>query len=187
MSEKRELRRALLLRRAALSREYRLRASRAIAEKIMASDLWQKARTVLAYFPVGEELFLVPLWERALAEGKRVAFPRCENGEMRFVAVTSLVELTEDAYRIPAPPEEGETVETFEATLAVVPALSADREGFRLGYGGGYYDRFLQKHPEVVTLCAIYDELFSPVPLIREPFDVPVQAVLTEKRKIGVL
>ena len=187
MTEKRVLRKELLLLRRDLGEEYRRSASRAIVERIAESDVWQTARVILAYSPVGEELFLNPLWERALAEGKSVAFPRCEEGEMRFLCVSSLSELKEDAYRIPAPPKAGREVRSFEEALAVVPALAVDSEGFRLGYGGGYYDRFLKTHPEVFSLCAVYDLHFLSTLLPREPFDVPVRQIVSEKRNTGVL
>lgn len=187
MTEKQKLRRALLQKRRALSVDYRHAASAAMVETIASLSAWKRARLILAYFPVGEEVDLVSLWERALAEGKQLAFPRCENSEMHFILVSSLSELEEDAYRIPAPPKDGERVGEFEDALCIVPALSVDSAFYRMGYGGGYYDRFLGKYPEVKTLCALYEEMVSKEDLVREQTDVPVCMIVTEQREEGSL
>lgn len=180
-AEKKVLRRALIDRRRALGESYRSKASVALCDKLLAHPLWQAARTVFAYCPVGDEPQLTPLWEAALKEGKTLCFPRCEGKEMRFCAVGSLLQLSEGAYGIPAPPFELPSVSPDAHTLCIVPALSADARGVRIGYGGGFYDRFLQKNPALITVCCLYHEMLSPDFLTREAHDVPVTYVITER------
>lgn len=179
MSLKKEQRRFLLARRKALSEQYRKEASERICRHVAKSDAWQKADTVFAYCPVGEEVDLTALWECALGQGRRIAFPRCVNGEMVFLQVQSLSELVPDAYGIPAPKAFAQEVLPTLDTLCIVPALSVDEKGYRMGYGGGYYDRFLAKHETLFTLCAVYAQM-QVGDVCREECDRRVKAFVNE-------
>ena len=184
--EKRALRRELKQRRADLGKAKRESASLEMARRVAEHPEFDARDLILGYYPVGEEIDLVPLWEEVLRRGKRLAFPRCFEGTLRFFEVRALSELIPAEYGIPSPPDTAEEVRDVQKALCVVPALSCDRSGVRMGYGGGYYDRFLQNARGVYTICCVFDDLFSPTPLVREKHDVCVDTIITERGELKV-
>ena len=110
----------------------------------MALPEFIKAKTVLLYFAKGSEVDLSRLAETALGMGKTVGYPRCVDGNaMVFHKISDLSELCKGAFGIMEPPKSAPVLKT-EGGVCFVPALAYDCDGFRLGYGGGYYDRFLK-------------------------------------------
>ena len=94
--------------------------------------------------------------------------------------ILSLDELQSGAYGIPEPSSGAPEIPPDEISLVIVPALSCDRNGYRLGYGGGYYDRFLARtHAAAAALCA-ESRLTDVLP--REPFDLPCNYIITERQ-----
>ncbi len=179
MTPKQKQRKELLSLRRALPAAYRASAARAITECVKKNALFCESRLILAYYPVREEPDLVPLWQAALGPGKTLAFPRCEKHTLRFCIVTSLEELVTDAYGIPAPPSDAPSVTDFTGALCIAPALSVDARGVRLGYGGGYYDRFFAAHPEVLRMVCLYEKMRREV-LEAEAFDCCIHTLITE-------
>ena len=141
---------------------------------------------ILMYAPVGSEPDIRPIARAAWASGKAVAFPLCDpkNKTMTFHVVSSLDDLTPGYAGIPEPPADAPTPapETAAASICVVPALAFDLEGYRLGYGGGYYDRFLRDYRGTKAGLCRRDLVVRSLP--REDFDVRVDILVTEK---GVL
>ncbi len=145
---KRELRARMKTARASLSARERERADAAIRERLLSLDAWRGARTVYSYLSFGFEVDTTGVVEAAWAEGKVVALPRCVPGERRleWFRVESLDGLVRSPLGMLEPsrdealmiPSAGDA-----SSLAIVPGLAFDREGHRLGYGGGYYDVFL--------------------------------------------
>lgn len=139
---------------------------------------------LLAYYPMEEEVDIRPLIEEALASGKRVALPRCqpEGARMDFFFISSLDELVPGRYGIPEP---GPAAELFDRkstlpSIIVIPALVYDRFGYRLGYGRGYYDRY------VGDFCGVkagvsYNAFVRSASLPRGRFDIAVDYIVTEK------
>ncbi|MDR1464123.1 MAG: 5-formyltetrahydrofolate cyclo-ligase [Oscillospiraceae bacterium] len=177
------LRQALLARRAALPQEERRRASAAMAAALERSPLFEAADCLLGYMPMGSEPDLRSLLALALRRGKRLALPRCEaGGQLRFYCLPDLAEmesLAPGSYGIPEPdPERLTELNPAEAALCLVPGLSFDGSGYRLGYGKGYYDRFLRRFPGV-ALGVCYEQLREER-LPREAHDLPVAWLLTQ-------
>ena len=166
--------------RRSLPAEERSALDGALCRGILRLPQFQDALVILGFFPVRDEPDLRPLYEEALALGKTVAFPIChkENHTMRFRAVRDLSELTVGSYGIPEPSEDCEDVSHSNSALCVVPALSATRDGTRLGYGGGYYDRFLASFCGY-TVCPLYSMLLTDS-LPVDGFDVAVDQIITE-------
>lgn len=183
--EKARLRAEMIRLRDALPAPQRAEASRDIARCIAESDFYRNAEVILAYFAVKSEVDLTDLWQRTLAQKRQLAFARCVGKELHFHAVLSLSELTPGRFGIPEPPAEAPRVTDFSRALAVVPALSADSRGYRLGYGGGYYDRFLAEHPALFTVCAVFEPLRRES-LCHEAFDRRMRCVVTEERKLDL-
>lgn len=173
-------------RRRALSPEARAEKSRLLCQAVLSLSSWQNSATILLYSPVREEPDLLPLARSACALGKQIAFPRCDagNGQMCFRFVPSPDTLRKGKYGIPEPDGTMPEVSDFSACLCIVPALAFDTDGFRLGYGGGYYDRFLSAHREVTSLGAVFSDCLSGLPLPREAHDRPVDLLITEERRI---
>ena len=146
--EKAALRRELLARRDALPG--RAEKSRAIQSRVLALPEYQRARRVLLYLSKGSEVDTWPLLDCALAQGKEVYAPRCleRPGEMAFYRVSSREDLQAGAFGLLEPiPGRCPPLERGQGDLCLVPGLAFDREGYRLGYGKGYYDRFLADFP----------------------------------------
>lgn len=125
------------------------RMGQRICTRLFARPEWQAADTVLCFVPLPTEPDIFPALERALAEGKRLAVPRVlAEGRMEWVRLTAPDVLRPAAYGI-REPAEGTVLDSAAFgpdTLALVPCLAADRNGVRLGRGGGYYDRFLAQY-----------------------------------------
>ena len=126
-----------------------------------------------------------PILEHILSAGKRLGVPRCiEKGVMEVRSVTSLDQLKPGMYGIPEPDEACPLICPGEIDLAFVPCLSCSRDGRRLGYGGGYYDRYLAR-----TGCrriALCQEKMTEEAIPAEEWDLRMDGVITEKRIYNV-
>ena len=182
--DKKEQRAIYKARRGDIPEDVRALASDAICERVISLSSFRFADTVLAYSPIGSEVAIDKISRRALELGKKLAFPICDtlSREMTFRYVSSLDELAAGAYSIPEPRADAECYAQIQHSLCIVPALAFDRHGFRLGYGGGYYDKFLKKF-DGVTLGVTYDSLVADT-LPTGIYDVPVDIIVTERRSI---
>lgn len=156
----------------------------AIASAAAAMASFRYAEYVLMYAPTGEEIDVFPIARRALELGKTVLFPRCrkEDHTMSYRAVSSLDELAPAAYGIPEPPEDAPVYDPAKdsgSAICFVPGLVYDRMGYRVGYGKGFYDRYLSAFSGCKIGVVYSDYILKSVP--RGRFDVKVDILLTEK------
>lgn len=156
-------------------------ADHRIAVRLRSLLCYRRAKTVLVYVSMPIEVDTREIISKALSDGKRVAVPRCVPGtrEMEFYLIESLDELSPGTFGVLEPvPNPGRLLRDFSHSICVVPALACDRNGYRLGYGGGYYDRFLRDYPgeKVLILykCCLVAHLWH------GRFDVPVDRIVTE-------
>ena len=179
--EKKAMRQKLLALRLTIPKEERRLLDGRLREGIAAHPFFETCDVLLLYAPTKGEPDLLPLISVALREGKQVAFPLChkEDHTMSFHAVTSQGELTLGQYGILEPSAHAPVVTMTGRTLCILPALSFDRQGNRLGYGGGYYDRFLSSFPGK-SLGAIYSQLLCEE-LPKGVHDRPAHQILTER------
>jgi len=180
MEQKAALRLQLKKDRDALPQQDTLLWDAAIARQVMASPWFRQADIVFAYCSVGREVDTSTIVKAALQMNKRVAFPRCgQPGQMSFYLVESTADLTEGKYGIPQPAPHCAAAAATQRSLCLVPGLAFDRQGYRIGYGGGYYDRFLAgfsgKSLGLVRQCFLTETL------PHTNFDLPVQGVVTQK------
>ena len=177
MMTKQQLRLELLALRKEIAPGQRQIWDSAIQQAVCALDWFQQAGAILGYYPIGSEPDLRPVLREALRLGKTVALPRCNPGtkEMAFHRVGSLEGLAPGAHGIPEPDAGAETV---SGDLCLVPGIAFDLAGYRLGYGGGYYDRFLPRFGGH-SLGVCYDALLCGA-LPHEPHDIAVGSVMTE-------
>ena len=173
---KQELRRSIREQKRAMSQEEILRRSEILAEKFAGCPAYQAARTIYGYLPYNQEVRTVPILEQALRDGKQVAVPKVFGDTMRFILLPDLSRVAAGYAGIPEPVDDGPEAADPHA-LVLMPGLAFDREGHRIGYGGGFYDRFLAEEPEHPTVALCYSfQLFPHLDV--EAFDVPVDLVL---------
>jgi 5-formyltetrahydrofolate cyclo-ligase len=147
-----------------------------LGELFAASEAYRQAKSIYGYLPYNQEVRTVPMLEQALRDGKRVAVPKCYGDEMRFIWMEDLSNVEKGYAGIPEPVEDGPVADD-ETALVLMPGLAFDPEGHRIGYGGGFYDRFLAKEPDHPTLALCY--AFQMLPKLEtEEFDIPVDCVL---------
>lgn len=179
---KKLLRTELRLRRAAVSREQKQQIDTAIYKHLIDSQTFEHAQTVFVYCSTSEEIDTYEIISECIKRGKRICVPRCEEqrGIMTARRIFDVSDLVSGKYGISEPKETAEIIRPHVIDFCIVPCLAADARGYRLGYGGGYYDRFLaETHCPIAVLCA-EDRIFDQVPT--ESFDIPCDLIFTERR-----
>ena len=155
-------------------------SSRILCNKILALKEFLDADAVLLYSPTKNEPNLLPIAEAALKAGKKVAFPISitKSCTLDFREISSLTELTSGTYGIPEPPFNATKPTLTKKSLCIVPALAFDKKGFRIGYGKGYYDRFLSQFEGISAGAVFSSHTCDSLPT--EPTDIPVNIIITE-------
>ncbi len=180
--DKAALRHEMLEKRKAIAGLRRQEAEEAILQKLTGRPEWERARTVALYYPVRGEVGLMKLL--GLKDGKRCLFPKVDGNELRFCRVVSEQELSPGAYGIPEPGLRCPEVSETELDLFLVPGVAYSETGYRLGYGGGYYDRVLSRKGiwQMAVGVAFSCQVVSELPV--DSWDMKVDLVLTEEREI---
>ncbi len=154
---KRNLRTFYKEKRNALTTEQKQKMDEAVLQRVKQLHKFQNAKLILTYVSTPIEVDTRALIRYALESGKQVAVPRCvENTrEMEFYLIRSLEELKPRTFGVDEPEAvEANKVKLFQNSVCIVPGLCFDRQGYRLGYGKGYYDRFLSNyHGPTIGLC----------------------------------
>ena len=174
----------MIARRDALPETERARVAEALTELVVALPQYAAARSVLATMSIGSEWATEAFLARASADGKAVVLPRV-SAPPRRLELFSVPDLQRDlrpgVWDIPEPdPEKCEPVPLDAVDFALVPALAADREGFRLGYGAGYFDGLLAGRKARPFCVTALHTAFIVERLPTEPHDVAVDLVLDE-------
>ena len=154
---------------------------RRICEALMNMVSFRYSETILMYAPLEGEIDIMPIAVKALSLGKRVAFPRCveEPRNLDFKYISSVDELRSGSYSIAEPPEELESVKDYSRSICIIPGIVFDKEGYRVGYGKGYYDRFLSVYDGTKFGLAYSECILDEVP--RGRFDRHVDILVSEK------
>ena len=167
----------------ALPHDYIRDSDEGICERVLSLAEFVSARNIMMYCSVKREPATREIALAALAIGKTVSFPLCYSGGiMEARVVSSLDELRPAVLGIPAPQRTAPVIDPSDLDLIIVPALAFDSRGYRLGYGGGYYDRFLCDLPAFTV--GITRERLIKEELPTEPHDIAVNCVITEDRTI---
>ena len=181
-TEKQRLREERLAARETLSEQERCVLDDCITQKLLETPEYAEATTVLTYVSVSSEVSTRMFIECALRDGKTVAVPRCLPGHrLEFVAITSLEQLVAASFNLLEPAKElpALTEDQKNNSVCIVPALLVDAKGYRLGYGAGFYDRFLSTYPGK-KICLAYQQNLSRTMLPHTALDVAVDLVITE-------
>lgn len=186
MEIKKELRTKYQSLRKSMAEEERRTLSAEICGHILGSRLYQEADIIYIYYPLGSEVSLTSVAEDAILTGKTLAFPKVYGDDMAFYVVDNLDMLQEGAYHI-MEPVGGMIAETKQG-LILVPGMVFDMDGNRIGYGKGYYDRYLAEHPGLVTMGCAY-ELQVMESFLADSRDERMDYLVTELgiRKIGTV
>ena len=184
MDEKAALRTEMIARRDALPESERERVAEALTDRVVSLPQYAAARTVLATMAIGSEWDTTGFLARAAADGKGIILPRVTPPPRRLQlhAVGDLErDLVAGVWNIPEPdPARCDAVGIDDVDFALVPALAADREGFRLGYGAGYFDGLLAGRTRTFCVTAL-PTAFIVERLPNEPHDVAVDLVVDER------
>ena len=177
MSSKQALRATVRQQKSAMTSADIAARSEALCRMVLQTRQYQQASTLYGYLPFNQEVDLMPLLRQAMADSKQVALPKCYGTEMRFIRMSDLTRVRPGAIGAPEPVEDS-PVAADPSALVIVPGLVFDRNGFRIGYGGGYYDRFLSAEPNHPTIGLCYDFQLTDC-LNPEPHDIPVDTVFS--------
>ncbi|QQQ35489.1 5-formyltetrahydrofolate cyclo-ligase [Streptococcus mitis] len=175
---KAELRKQVLQEMKAIPREQKQAIDQALTEGLLQHPFYQEANTIATYLSFPHEFQTQGLIEQALKDGKKVLIPKTyPKGRMDFV-VYNPQQLVKTSFGLLEPQGDLEVVDASQIDLIHVPGLAFTREGYRIGYGGGYYDRYL-KHFTGHTLSTVYPCQIKD--FIPEKHDIPVQEVLIDE------
>ena len=174
--DKKALRREIREQKRAMTEEEIASRSEKLGQLFAQSEAYRKAKTIYGYLPYNQEVRTVPMLERALRDGKRVAVPKIYGDTMKFLYLDDLTKVEKNEMGIPEPVADTPVADDRTA-LVLMPGLAFTKQGDRMGYGGGFYDRFLAEEPDHPTLALCYDfQMVESLPT--EEFDVPVDTVL---------
>ena len=174
--DKKELRSKIRAQKRAMTEEQIVSASRRLGEMFAATEQYRNAKTIYGYLPYNQEVRTVPMLEQAIRDGKRVAVPKIYGNDMKFIYMEDLSAVALGYAGIPEPIADGPVAEDPTA-LVLMPGMAFTEKGDRMGYGGGFYDKFLASEPEHPTVALCYDfQMVEELPT--EQYDIPVDCVL---------
>jgi len=179
MNEKAELRKHLKELEAGFSEDYLAESNAGIVRNLFSLPEFQNAETVLFFYGIRNEPDTLEMIRRAFELGKTVALPRTyPKGVMTARKIAGFDGLTPSRFGIPEPDESAPVIAPYELDFIVVPAAAFDREGYRLGRGAGYYDRYLSSTSAFA--CGIVREKMLVPRVPREKHDARADCVVTE-------
>ncbi len=174
--DKKLLRNQIRQQKKQLTGSYIAETSQKLAEMFFETEYYQNATTIYGYLSYNQEVRTVPILQRAMEDGKRVAVPKVYGDTMRFIYLEDLCAVAPGCMSIPEPVADGPVAED-QTALVLMPGVAFDEKGNRMGYGGGFYDKFLAQEPNhpTVALCYAFQMVEN---LPTDDYDVPVDMVL---------
>lgn len=174
--DKKALRAAIRAQKRAMTPEQITEKSEILEKMFLQSEAYQQATYVFGYLPYNQEVRTTGMMEQVLRDGKRLALPKIYGDRMDFIEITDLTQVAKGYCGIPEPIADGPLADDPTA-LVLMPGMAFDPQGHRMGYGGGFYDKFLEREPDHPTIALCYD--FQMLPhLDTEDHDIPVDCVL---------
>ena len=181
---KKQLRTYFLSLRNKLSPEQREKESLMIKNHLTTSNFWQEAQTISIYLAFGSELATKHLIEQAWQENKTIVIPKIlTKTTMEMVIFEKNMTLTKNHYGIDELVSHTQNVISPQLIdLMFLPALACDYHGTRLGYGGGYYDRYLEKYSNLIKIGLLYHDFYLTSNLLpKDDTDIPLDYIITYK------
>ena len=188
-ADKKKMRDVILQQRDAMSPAARTSASRAILDKVSTLPQYGKAKMVLTYMGFGTEIDTRPFFERIIADGKIAVLPRVDRATQTLIlhSARGMSELLTSKYGILEPGMDAPIVAVSNIDFVLMPGVAFDRNGNRLGYGRGYYDKLVSTaNPALVRVAAGFScQIVDSVPV--GPHDKKVDCVITENEIINTI
>ncbi len=185
-SEKQTLRQHYKNIRRQLSAEQVTSCSASIAERLFASSFWKESKTIMLYLSFQNEVDTAAIYKQGWAEGKTMLLPICapSGGLMEMSVLTSFKQLIPNRYGIGELPDVlQQIIDPAEIDLCIIPGIAFDHTGTRLGFGAGYYDRYLARvNPSARRIALAYECQMHTGTLPKDQYDLPMQDILTEKQ-----
>lgn len=184
---KQDIRRIIKTKREELNKDLKGQLDESIKNRFIESEHFEKSNIIFIYVNMDSEINTIDIIKEALRRGKRVAVPKVLPVEKEMVAleIESLLDLNESgSYGILEPGIDKRDV-SEEVDLVVLPGLAFEENGYRIGYGGGFYDKFLNKHKDIDKVALCYNfQIISKIP--KEDYDQRVDVIMTESKTIVV-
>lgn len=177
-SEKNSLRKIFLEKRDKTSFDFMKIASKEIQKKLKKILVFNEAQKIGAYYPIGSELLTQDIIQEMLSDGKDVFLPKVIGSDLEFRKITAFSNLEKGKFDILEPKEGCKQDNRLDVIL--VPTVAISPEGVRLGYGHGYYDRFLSKNQTTSISLTFEKQIIKKIP--REKHDVIIDWIVTEDR-----
>lgn len=180
--DKKTIREKVLKERKNLGHPARKEFSKEITKKLLNSNYYKSAKTIMCFISFSDEVNTRDFIERAIEDGKNIVVPITfpETHELKPSLLKNLKELEPGFYNILTPKKEFQRfIDPKEIDLVVTPGVAFRKDGYRVGYGGGYYDRFLSKIPNTTTIAICFSaQIVDDLPV--DSYDIPVDYIYTE-------
>ncbi|MBP1890091.1 5-formyltetrahydrofolate cyclo-ligase [Clostridium moniliforme] len=183
---KKEIRKSIIGKRNKIKNKDKTSMDNKIIESFKKEDSYKKARGIFIYIGFGSEINTKVIIEDALKKGKEVYVPKVKGKEMLLIKIDSLENLVTSSYGILEPIGDNNNFDVDKLDLLVMPGVAFDNSGNRIGYGGGYYDRFLEKNKTNAEKIALAYEFQILNSINNEKHDVKVDKIITEERIINI-
>ena len=183
METKQELRKRMKAKRNAIPPEVRREKSIVICEKLLKLPRYGETDRIFVYAAAHSEVNLAVFMERALDAGKKLYFPKVFGQEMEFYRIERMEQLKVGAFSIREPDTDHFSLSMFpgdgNGVWMLVPGVAFSLDGRRMGYGGGYYDRYLAKHTKLHTTgIAFFEQMTDDIPT--EMYDYRMNEIMTD-------
>lgn len=177
---KKEIRKEILAKRRAMPAEQVSELSEKICERVRSTDLYREAASLCVYMPINNEVEADRLIGPALEDGKKVYIPKVTGDEMVFNAYDEEKMIEDGPFHI-RESESEDVLEPDERTLIIMPGSVFDPQRHRIGYGGGYYDKYLSRYPACRTIAVCFDfQIVDELPA--EAHDMLPEMIVSECR-----
>ena len=172
----------LLEKRDGISAEMKSITSRQIQKKIQKIKEYAEATSIASYYPIGSEVLTQSIMQEILSKGVKLSLPRIANDVLEFRQISDFAQTEIGKFDIPEPRADAKLAEDIDVIL--VPAVGLSRDGNRLGYGHGYYDKFLAQNNATSIALSYAKQLVGNIP--SDATDIPVDWIVTEDQIIKV-
>lgn len=187
MAEKKQIRNMLMQQLGNMTKPDYEHLCYKIAQRLFASRVWLEANTVAITISKVPEVDTYQIIRKAWEENKQVVIPKCfpEDKSMKFRTLKAFNQLESVYYGLYEPIESvTEEVLKNKIDLIIVPGVAFNRDGYRIGFGGGYYDRYLRDYEDIKVSLAFNSQIVQTIPI--ESHDIPVNMILTEVETIKI-
>lgn len=176
--DKKSLRKIMREKRRSMDKNQKNLLDKELRERLFDSEEYQNSKIIFVYVSLEEEINTIEVIKKAFADGKIVTVPKImKNNEMKALKINSLDELTLGYCNILEPREDAQDLSNI-VDLTIVPGLAFDNQNKRLGYGGGFYDKFFEKYKNSFKTALCYDYQFVET-VYAEKYDVSVDMIIS--------